>query len=48
MIKGKFDASFENKGESFQSSTEKLIYNLIHIKEKQIKPLEENLEMFTL
>lgn len=35
-------ASFENKDESFQSATEGLTYNLIHIKEKLIKPLEEN------
>ena len=35
-------ASFENKDESFQSATEGIIYNLIHIKEKLIKPLAEN------
>ena len=35
-------ASFENKDESFQSATDGLIYNLIHIKEKLIKPLAEN------
>lgn len=32
-------ASFENKDESFLSATKGLTYNLIHIKEKLIKPL---------
>lgn len=35
-------ASFENKEESFLSTTEGLTYNLIHIKEKLIKPLADN------
>lgn len=35
-------ASFENKDESFHSATEGLTYNLIHIKEKLIRPLEGN------
>lgn len=35
-------ASFENKDESFVSTTEGLTYNLIHIKEKLIKPLDND------
>lgn len=35
-------ASFENKEESFLSTTEGLTYNMIHIKEKLIKPLADN------